>query len=110
MKVKTTVKESKSEVKQIKSNMLTQEEQKKSNDMAKFIKRINDERVACQVQIIIKSIRIEAQSDILNASIATPMAAGNVSPQKKQLSTKGLYALQILRGPLLSETKEIRLP
>ena len=60
MKVKTTVKESKSEVKQIKSNMLTQEEQKKSNDMAKFIKRINDERVACQVQIIIKSIRIEA--------------------------------------------------
>ena len=81
----------------------------KSNDMAKFIKRIYEERVACQVQIIIKSIRIEAQSDILNAT--TPIAAaGNISPMKKQLSTKGLYAIQILRGPLLSETKEIRLP
>ena len=77
--------------------------------MAKFIKHIYEERVACQVQIIIKSIRIEAQSDILNAT--TPIAAaGNISPMKKQLSTKGLYAIQILRGPLLSETKEIRLP
>ena len=81
----------------------------KSNDMTKFIKRIYEERVACQVQIIIKSIRIEAQSDILNTT--TPIAAaGNTSPMKKQLSTKGLYAIQILRGPLLSETKEIRLP
>ena len=68
-------------------------DRKKFSDMAKFIKRLGDERVSCQVSITIKSIKFDSNSELTLAQ-----------------THQGPYAIQILRGPLRSETKEIHLP
>ena len=59
--------------------------------MTKFIKHAQNERVECQVSITIKAVRIESE-------LSTGTGSGSS------------YILQILRGPILKETKEFELP
>ena len=62
--------------------------------MAKFIKRLGDERVSCQVMISVKQFLVR----------------GGGAPRRDSSEQEKLFALQILRGPLRSETKELSLP
>jgi len=55
-----------------------------------FMKKAGDERISCSVMIAVRSIRVDARI--------------------KCAEQRGPFAIQILRGPLRSETKEFYLP
>ena len=59
-------------------------DQKKFTDMAKFIKKLGDERLSCKVEFKIDSI--ELRSQLMNKDL-------------------GPLQIQLVRGPLKSETK-----
>lgn len=58
-------------------------------ERSQFIKLISDERIACQATIAVKAIKVESKT-----------AAKKAGP----------FAIQILRGPLRSETEIFYLP
>ena len=58
--------------------------------MTKFIKRLGDERVSCQVTITLKSVRVKP--------------AAGVTATKLKKTIQAPLAIQVLRGPLKSET------
>lgn len=63
---------------------------RRSTEKSAFIKKLGDERISCMVSITVQNIKVT--SKITNAE------------------QRGPFAIQILRGPLRSETKEFYLP
>jgi len=45
---------------QVQPSVIYMQDRKKFSDMAKFIKRLGDERVACQVYISVKGVKVES--------------------------------------------------
>ena len=66
------------------TSVIYMRDQKKFSDMAKFIKKLGDERLSCKVEFKIDSI--ELRSEFSGQS-------------------KGPFQIQLVRGPLKSETK-----
>ena len=66
------------------TSVIYMKDKKKFTDMARYIKKLGDERVSCKVDITIDAIQLQGQ---LRGS-------------------QGPYALQLVRGPLKSETRQ----
>ena len=66
------------------TSVIYMRDQKKFSDMAKFIKKLGDERLSCKVEFKINSIELR---------------------QEYTSQSKGPFQIQLVRGPLKSETK-----
>ena len=66
------------------TSVIYMQDQKKFSDMARFIKKLGDERVSCKVDFTIDAVQLRSQ---LRGS-------------------QGPYVIQLVRGPLKSETQQ----
>ena len=66
------------------TSVIYMQDQKKFTDMARFIKKLGDERVSCKVDFTIDAVQLRSRLQ----------------------SSQGPYVIQLVRGPLKSETQQ----
>ena len=69
------------------TSVIYMQDKKKFTDMARYIKKLGDERVSCKVDITVDSIQLTS----------------------RLRGSQGPYAIQLVRGPLKSETSQFEL-